>query len=426
VKLILPKPHPKQHELINAFELIKGIRFVVGACGTKFGKTYGCTIRLVKEAWENKNSLNWWVAPTYDQAKMAYGLVKRLLPKDTFIEKVADLKIILLEPDGAEHSVIQFRSADNESSLRGYAVNFCIIDEASRISFESFVSVMTTLTHTRGRAIIISTPKGRGWFYDIYQRGEKLNADGTPRFSADNPDPFPEWIAIRMPTSANPTVPRQSIEEARRNLPEDVFAQEYLAVFQLQSAGVFKNIRGCIKGTLERPIPGRQYVMGVDLARLRDFSVIIVMDKLRKHVVYFEKFNQISWEVQYHRIIRVARQYYSPSVSIDSTGIGDPIVETLRNAGVRVEPYKIGSSAAKQQLIEKLRVCIEQGRISYPKIFDILLELESYEYKMTEGNVVKYSAPPGKHDDCVIALALAVLLVDQERWVYRHYSVRGV
>jgi hypothetical protein len=43
-------------------------------------RAYACTIRLVKEAWENRHSLNWWVAPSYAQSKMAYNLVKRLLP----------------------------------------------------------------------------------------------------------------------------------------------------------------------------------------------------------------------------------------------------------------------------------------------------------------------------------------------------------
>jgi phage FluMu gp28-like protein len=294
------------------------------------------------------------------------------------------------------------------------------------MSFAAFVSVMTTLTQTRGRAIIISTPKGRAWFYDVYEKGRKTNDDGTPRFSKDLPDPHAEWFSISLPTASNPYVSPEAIEEARKNLPEDVFRQEYEALFLLESAGVFKNIRGCIRGMLEKPQPGRRYVMGVDLARLRDYSVLIIMDRARKHVVYFERFNKIRWEVQYFRIIQAAKLYNNACVSIDSTGIGDPIVSALEGAGLSLEPYKIGGSTAKQQLIEKLRINIEQERISYPALFDLISELESYEYKMGDGNVVKYSAPSGKHDDCVIALALANWVVDQEPWVYRGYNVRGI
>lgn len=437
VTLQLPPAHPKQYELINAFEIHKdkGVRFVVGACGTKFGKTYGCTIRLVKEAWENKGydgeplsgpGLNWWVAPSYAQSKMAYSLVKRLLPTDSYEEYKADLRLILKNPDGSERSIIEFKSGDNPDNLRGFAVNFFILDEAARIPYDSFVSVVTTVTQTRGRGIIISTPKGRGWFAEVYGRGEKLLDDGvTPKFDDPSEDPWPEWMAIRMPTWTNPHVSLDSIREMRRNLPEDVFRQEVAAQFLDDSAGVFKNIKDCIRGVLQPPLPGHRYIMGVDLARLRDYSVITIMDSANRHVVYHERFNQLSWEVQYHRILAACRKY-NATIFMDSTGIGDPIVETIRNAGVRVEPYKIGGSQAKQQLIEKLRVNIENLRVSFPKIPALIEELRNYEYKLSESGVVKYSAPSGMHDDCVISLALANWGADSQPWVYRYSNVRGV
>lgn len=442
IKLELPQPHPKQYELIFAFELNKNVRFVAGACGTKFGKTYGCSIRIVKEAWEHANSLNWWVAPTYDQSGIAMELVKRLLPDGMYLEYKAERKIILLNPDGSKRSEIVFKSGDNPDNLRGHGVNFVIIDEAARIPYESFVSVMTTLTKTRGRAIVISTPKGRGWFYTVYQRGEKFTKDGRAKYhphledcqrnlEADIPcdcpgtDPWHEWMAIRMPTSSNPTVPRISLIEAQKNLPEDVFQQEYMAEFLDESAGVFRGIKDCIRGTFEDYNPVKNYVMGVDLARIRDYTVLTVMDRQNKHVCAFLRFNQISWEIQYQRIKDLAAQYKALCV-IDSTGIGDPIVETLRSGGVQVEPYKIGGNIAKQQLIEKLRVNIEKGKVSFPEIPDLLRELEAYEYRITDNGLVKYESPDNEHDDAVISLALANWIADTEPFIYKFYNRRGV
>jgi Terminase large subunit, T4likevirus-type, N-terminal/Terminase RNaseH-like domain len=412
VSLQLPASHPKQYELINAFETV-GCRFIVGACGSKFGKTFGCSSRIIKEAWDNKDSLNWWVAPTFAQSKMAFATIKKLLPKGFYHEYKADLKLVILEPDGSERSVIEFKSGDNPDSLRGFGVNFAIMDEAARQPYDSFVSVWTTLTQTMGRAIFISTPKGRGWFYDVYQRGEVLREE------------YPEWYSIRMPTWLNPHVKLEAIEQFKRNMPEDVFRQEVAAQFLLDSAGVFRGIKHCVRGVLEEPLPGHSYVMGVDLARLRDFSVLTVMDRERKHVVYFERFNKIDWAVQYARIIDVAKRYNAVAV-MDSTGIGDPIVETIKSAGVRVEPYKIGGSTAKQQLIEKLRVSIENGRISFPNVPVMVRELENYEYEISETGIVKYSAPEGFHDDCVISLALANWMVDTAPFIYRYKSVRGI
>lgn len=287
------------------------------------------------------------------------------------------------------------------------------MDEAARMPYESFVSAQTTLTQTQGRGIFISTPKGRGWFYDVYQRGEVLRCDN------------PEWFSMRMPTWLNPHVPLKSIDDLKNILPEDTFRQEVAAQFLLDSAGVFRGIKGCIRGVLEEPQRGHSYVMGVDLARLRDFSVLTVMDRERRNVVYFERFNKIEWAVQYARIIDVARRY-NATTWMDSTGIGDPIVETIRGSGVRVEPYKIGGSAAKQQLVEKLRVNIENQRISFPVLPILVRELENYEYEISETGVVKYSAPDGFHDDCVISLALANWGADQAPFFYRFSNQRGI
>ena len=298
------------------------------------------------------------------------------------------------------------------------------MDEAARQPYDSFVSLLTTVTQTRGWGIIISTPKGRGWFYDVYQRGEKFDEEGRPRFEAGE-DKYPEWFSIRMPTWANPHVPKESIAEMKNNLPEDVFRQEVAAEFLMDSAGVFRGIRECIKGTFQDPQRGHQYTLGVDLGRLKDFTVTFVIDNHNRHIVYFDRFNQLSWEVQRHRIVELGKRYHA-NVVIDSTGIGDPIVEDIQNSGVRVTPYKIGGTAAKQQLIDKLRVNIERQAISFPFIPALKRELESYEYEVSDRGTIKYSAPQGQHDDCVIALSLANWGAEVDPFVYRYKSQRGI
>lgn len=464
VNLRLPALHPKQNELISAFDArldnaVSGnliynpeypnfvnlpkaypsLRFAVGACGTKFGKTYGCSIGLVRKAWNNTdyigNVLNypglyWWVAPTYAQSKMAYRLTKTLLPKGFYDEQKADLRLILKDPDGSDHAFIEFKSADNDDAIRGFAVNHFIFDEAARgVSYESFVSVLTTVTQTFGTGIIISTPKGRNWFYDIYNRGDKS------RLMAGEVDEFPEWLSVRMPTWRNPFVKPQAISDLRNNLPSDVFEQEVAARFMKDGVGVFRNVEGCVKVGLidqygnpiwETPIAGRRYVLGVDLARKKDFTVIIVMDTVRKHVVYYDRFNAIAWELQKRRITEIAKRYNNALICMDSTGLGDVIEEDLRASGLPIEGYLIHGSRPKQQLIDKLRVNIEFTRITYPEIRTLIRELEAYEFDITSSGNVKYSAPSGKHDDCCVALALANWVCDRVPFKYSARQVRGV
>lgn len=456
VELFLPAAHPKQSELINAFDARRlsdgqvifnpgtggfdystyyglplaypDLRFVVGACGTKFGKTYGCSILMARQAWDTKDSLNWWVAPSYKQSEMAYRLVKRLLPMGAYQEYKADLRLEIIAPDNSLHSAIEFKSADNDDNLRGFGVHFAIVDEAARISEEARTSIFTTMTQTDGRIVFISTPKGRNQFYEDYSKGDKSD------LLVGDVDPNPEWLSIKMPTWTNPYVKPQRIQLMQRTMPSDVFEQEIAARFQLESAGVFRGIQGCIKKGLvdqrglpinETSLPGQRYVVGVDLARKKDYTVIIVIDVLRRHVVYFARFNDMSWAVQKRRIIEVSKVYNRARVYMDGTGLGDPIVEDVRSAGVPVECFII-SNRSKQELIEKLRADIEFGRISFPQLTTLIKELRAYEYEINSNGNIKYSAPPGQHDDCVISLALAAHGCGIKLGVSRAMNVRGV
>jgi phage FluMu gp28-like protein len=370
----------------------------------------------------------WWVAPSYAQTKIAMELIKNLLPVGTYVEYRAEMRLVLVKPDGTEHAYIEFKSGDNPDSLRGFAVHFFVLDEAARMPEESWVSVQTTITQTGAPGIIISTPNGRGWFYDVYQWGEKCWPDGTPKFSDSDPDPHAEWFSIRMPTWTNPTVPLEFVIQAKKNLPKAMFQQEYAASFIQESSSCFANIEECCRGEFERPQRGHRYIIGVDLARLNDYTVLIVVDVTahRNHVVYFDRFNDIKWQIQYRKIKALSEAYFNAIVVVDSTGIGDPIVETLSSAGVPVDPYKIGTSVAKQNLIENLRLCLEHGKVSYPKIGVLIEELRNYEYEHTPNGTIRYSAPRGKHDDAVISLALACIVADRPEWIYKHRQLRGI
>ena len=100
----------------------------------------------------------------------------------------------------------------------------------------------------------------------------------------------------------------------------------------------------------------------------------------------------------------VASHVKSVCASVDSTGVGDPILEALQKKGPNYEGYKF-SSSSKQQLMEGLAVAIQRSEIKFPDGL-IKAELEIFEYQYTRTGV-RYSAPDGFHDDCVCALALA-------------------
>ena len=179
-------------------------------------------------------------------------------------------------------------------------------------------------------------------------------------------------------------------------LPEVVFEQEYMANPSENSANPFGNkfIQNCIRPISSKPIVS----FGIDLAKSYDHTVIIGLDS-NGNVAYFDRY-QMDW---YNTRENIKRLPTCP-ILIDSTGVGDPILEDLKRDGINIEGLKFTSSS-KQQLMEGLSTAIQQGKIGFPDGV-IVQELQIFEYQFT-ANGVKYSAPSGFHDDCVMALALA-------------------
>ncbi len=392
-RLILPPPHDGQRLWIDRPE-----RFLVVAAGTKAGKTFGAVLWLLREAWTHPHAVCWWVAPVYKQARIAYRLMRRMLNrirgpngrKLPFRAVDGDLEIEL--PNGA---VIQFRSAEDHDNLYGEGVTAAVFDEASRAKEEAWIALRSTLTFTRGRCLLIANAKGKkNFFYRLWLHG--------------NDPEMPEFASFRQPTAANPWIPPEEIESARRVLPTDAFRELYLAEFLDDAAGVFRGYMDCVAGELEPPRAGGSYVIGADFARLRDWSVFTVLDLDFGHVVEHIRIQGEPWTSQVGRLERLAERYNGAAVWADATGVGDPVCEALEKRGVWVERVKF-TPEVKRDLVLRLQGVIDHQEITYPEISALLNELDVFSYQVTQYGNVRYSAPSGYHDDCVMSLALAVL-----------------
>jgi phage FluMu gp28-like protein len=208
-----------------------------------------------------------------------------------------------------------------------------------------------------------------------------------------------------------------------------VFAQEYLADFLDEVAGVFHGVDACVHGELYEPTPAaaghtpHRFAIGVDLAKHSDFTVIFAVDidavrdgQVTPHVCAFTRLNTLDWSLQMDMIAQQSALYNAP-VLLDSTGIGDPIHDVLRARGVPVFPYLL-LGQRKSQLIQNLSVTIQTKGVSFPDIQVLRQELASYQYSVSPSGNFLYSAPDGDHDDTVIALGLAV-------WAAQHYPGQG-
>lgn len=361
-------------------------RFSCIEASTKTGKTVGCIAWLFEQALYGGRGYNyWWVAPVYRQAEIAFTRMKNSYPKGTFIVNESDLKLTIK----LTGSIVWFKSGEKPDNLYGEDVYAAVYDEASRGREESWYALRSTLTATRGPCRFIGNVKGRrNWFYAMCRRAE----------SGEQGMSYHRIIAADAVAAG--VLAAEEIEGARRDLPESVFRELYMAEASDDGGNPFgiKPINACVRLlSTEAPV-----VWGWDLAKSVDWTVGIALDKSGR-VCRLERF-QKSWEETTNII--AARTGRVPAL-VDSTGVGDPILERLQKVqGSKFEGYTF-SQQSKQKLMEGLAVAIQSSEIGYPD-GPIRQELENFEYEYTRTGV-KYSAPEGFHDDCVCSLGLAVM-----------------
>ena len=296
----------------------------------------------------------------------------------------------------ATGSEISFRSAEREDSLRGGGVDFLVIGEAGSVPERAWTEELRpALSDTLGNLLAIGTPRGRNWFYRWFQRGQ----------SSDHPD-VASWQA---PTYQNPHVPDEEVDSAREDMPERAFEQEHLAEFVDDTGGVFEQVRERAVEDYELPVApdvgATPFSIGVDFARLQDYTAIVVLDADNR-LVAFDRLNETTWHRIQQRIERLADEYSPNQVAVDATR-DNKIVQDLEDGGLSVEAMNFGRR--KQVLIDNLATRLEAGEMTVSADAPVLInELEVFEYDITESGRVRYSAPSGFHDDCVDALALAV------------------
>ena len=192
---------------------------------------------------------------------------------------------------------------------------------------------------------------------------------------------------------------------ARRSLPDAIFRELYYCEPADDGANPFgiDAIRAACELCNGKASGGQVAVWGLDIARKRDFAVLVGLDHAR-HVAVLHRWHGLSYGALVEAVVAAVGRQSKSCVVYDATGVGDPVGEQLEKEKVWVEPF-IFSSASKQGLMEGLAMALQQGRTS---VIDGVhrSELEGFEYEM-RGNRIVYEAPSSMNDDAVCAHALA-------------------
>ena len=191
-------------------------RFKVVIGGRRMGKTFLAIREMCYQA-RLPNKLIWYVTSSYRAAKMiAFKELKQRLIDLNWVRKIneSELSVTL-----KNNTTIALKGADNFQSLRGIKLSYCVIDEAAQVQSDAFYEVIRpALADSEGGVLFISTPLGKNnWTFDLYNKEKE--------------DPV-NWKSWQFTTLQGGFVSDEEIEQARQDMSEKQFNQEFNATFE--------------------------------------------------------------------------------------------------------------------------------------------------------------------------------------------------
>jgi hypothetical protein len=336
-----------------------------------------------------------WVVPTYKNSRPVWRWVESAVGPLVREGRVAASRADRTIEFPPTRGFLGIYSADSDVGLRGEAFHLAVLEEAARIAESTWTDVvMPTLADYAGDAILISTPLGRNWFWREWERG-RAQMDA-------------EQAAFTAPSTANPmpTIRRAS-ELARERVSDRTYRQEWLAEFLEDSGGVFRKVREAATATPQAGrVDGHRYVLGCDWGKLADWTVFAVVDTTTRELVHVDRSNRVDYQVQVGRLQALCARFAPDAVYAEQNSMGEPIVEQLQRLHLPVVPFQT-TNASKAVIIDGLALAFERGELRILDDETVLGELLAYQAERLPSGLLRYGAPEGLHDDCVMSLALA-------------------
>lgn len=384
-------------------------RFKVVAAGRRCGKSRLSAISLLIEGLNcPEGSAVMYIAPTLGQARtILWDLLLDLGRPVIKSSHVNNLEITLV--NGRK---ILVRGADNPDSLRGVSLTYVVLDECAFIKEDTWQKIIrASLSDKKGRALFISTPSGRNWFYDLFNLGQEETDE--------------EWKSWHYTTKDNETIDPKEIEAAERTLSSFAFKQEYLSSFDTAGSDLFKEEWLKYK---DEPQYG-DYVIAIDLAGFEDVaknagaskkrldeSAITVCKILDNGDWWVKKIIHGRWDIREtaSKILLAVKEYQPVAVGIERGALKNAVMHYLQdlmrknNVYTHIHDLTHGNKKKTDRVVWALQGRFEHGRIS--------LNVDE-DWKQFEDQFIMFPAT-GVHDDLIDSLSyvdqLAMTTYQQE------------
>jgi hypothetical protein len=386
VQIQLPRLHAAQQRVIQGAK-----RFNIVCCGRRWGKSTLGVDRLIEPILKSFPCA--WFSPSYKLLAECWRAIQDVLQPVVVSRNNAEFR---LEIKGGGSVTMFSLDIDVADSVRGRAFKVIVIDEAALVRNLREVwenAIRPTLADHRGEAWFLSTPRGMNDFKLFFDRGQDPERE--------------DWASWQMPTSTNPHITPAELAQARKDMTEAAFSQEFLAEFINWEGSVFRHVSECATASPQtKRMDGHTYAVGVDWGKSLDFTVFCAVDVTARAVVELNRSNQIDYILQRQRLQALCQRWKPSQVIVEMNSIGSPIAEELTRAGLPIVPFTT-SNSTKAAVIEALSLAFEQRSIQILPDPILLSELQAFACEQLPSGLLRYSAPAGQHDDTVIALALA-------------------
>ena len=383
-----PKLHKGQQRVVKVLQ--GPAKYITVVAPRQTGKTFTAMQALLYWGINDPGSKIFFCSPTYAQAKKVLEELYNAIAESGIVESYNKSDVTLKLKNG---TVMMFKSTEREDSLRGYTGDYMIVDEAAYHGEEVWGSVLKPIMLVRGKKVLfISTPRGNNFFKKLYDAGQ----------DKDQPD----YASCRMHYTENPYLDIKELEEARKSLPQHIFAAEYEGSFTDSGQTVFDMDSVQQHQYWNRP-QGKVFC-GVDLGRANDYTVATFIDA-NGNIIDQYRDNLQDWAHMTREIVERIKKWNATTM-VEVNSIGDVIYEMIKKQWSDTHPF-VTSNKSKNEIIEALAVDLNEGNTKLPSQSHteaLWFELSIFEYEYSpKTRTIRYNAPNGFHDDTVMSCAIA-------------------
>lgn len=375
--------HPAQSQIASDTH-----RFRVINCGRRFGKTTLAVLEMVGKALYGKDRNICYIAPTYQQARdIAWQELKKICQpvKDNINESRLEIRIKTVD---SGLSTISLRGWESIETLRGQAFDFIVIDEVAsmRNFWPNWQEVIRpTLTDRKGETMFISTPKGFNHFYDLYNFKDE------------------DYKSFHFTSYDNPFLPKEELDKARKEIPEDQFAQEYMADFRKMEGLVYKefvrerHVFSDSELAKKARLSQTAILIGIDWGYTNPCAILKAYKDYDNHYWFTEEYykaGKTDDEIKEYAKSLQGTHYYPDPAEPDRC-------ESLRRLGLNVRDVSKDVEAG----ISVVRALFKENRIHiHSSLVNLISELETYRYGEKKPDKNEPEEPVKEHDHAVDAL----------------------